>query len=235
MSHEIYQTAQEAQQATDAFYADRGFEYTHDQVKQWLEIYLPHMPKTGCVLDLCCGDGIWAAGIKTLKRNLSLHGIDISAGAIDKAKELVPSDAEQFIVGDAEEALPWPDGTFDLIFARGPGLYNQHSMDRPATIAVIEMWHRALRPTGRFISIFYSNPEMFGSYSNPLKVRLPYNRAPRLTDAVDFTGGKYHHDITSFLLPFRKARNVELGEYRFVRNTHILETRLATSSNDQQP
>ena len=50
MPNEIYQTAQEARQATDAFYADRGFEYTSDHVQQWLEIYLPHMPKTGCVL-----------------------------------------------------------------------------------------------------------------------------------------------------------------------------------------
>ena len=59
-----------------------------------------------------------------------------------------------------------------------------------------------------------------------LTVRLPYNRAPQLTDAVDFTGGKYHHDITSFLTPFRKTRNVKMGEYRFIRNNHILETRL---------
>ncbi len=234
MTNEIYQTAQDARQATDAFYADRGFEYTPDQVRQWLEIYLPHLLKSGCVLDLCCGDGIWAAGIKTLKPELSLHGIDISPGAIDKANELVPKAEAQFVVGDAEDSVPWPNGSFDRIFARGPGLYNQHSMDRSATIAVIEMWHRAFKPSGRFVSVFYSNPEMFGSYTNPLKVRLPYNRAPRLTDAVDFTGGKYHHDITSFLLPFRKARDVEIGEYRFVRNTHILETRLVTASNDQE-
>ncbi len=231
MTNEIYQSAQEAREATDTFYADHGFEYTPDQVRQWLEIYLPCLPKTGRVLDLCCGDGIWAGGMKQLNPDLHLHGIDISPGAIDKAKELVPNDAAQLVVGDTELSLPWPDGTFDLIFARGPGLYNQHSMDRPATIAVIEMWHRALRPSGRFLSIFYSNPEMFGGYTNPLKVRLPYNRAPRLTDAVDFTGGKYHHDITSFLLPFRKARNVKLGEYRFIRNTHILETRLETTND----
>ncbi|MCH8316806.1 MAG: hypothetical protein IIA64_12615 [Planctomycetes bacterium] len=73
-----------------------------------------------------------------------------------------------------------------------------------------------------------SNPEMFGCYTNPLKVRLPYNRAPRLTDGVDFTGSKYHHTISSFQIPFRKADNVKLGEYRFVRNNHILETRLET-------
>ena len=231
MVNEIYQIADEARQATDVFYADQGFEYTPQQVNQWLKIYLPRGLKSEVVLDLCCGDGIWSKGMKDYSENAQLYGIDISAGAIEKAKKLVPEDAENFLVGDAEDSLPWPDGTFDLIFARGPGLHNQHSMDRPAAIKVIQMWHRALNPSGKMVSMFYSNPELFGTYTNPLKVKLPYNRAPRLTDAVDFTGGKYHHDITSFLLPFRKAINVKLGEYRFIRNTHILETRLETSNH----
>lgn len=231
MANEIYQTADEARQATDEFYADQGFEYTPEQVNQWLKIYLPRGLKSVSVLDLCCGDGIWSQGIKNYSDNAQMYGIDISTGAIEKARTLVPDDAENFMVGDAEASLPWPDGTFDLIFARGPGLYNQHSMDRPAAIEVIQMWHRTLKPSGRILSMFYSNPEMFGCYTNPLKVKLPYNRAPRLTDAVDFTGGKYHHDITSFLLPFRKADNVKMGEYRFIRNNHILETRLETTSD----
>lgn len=231
-THAIYETADEARLATDAFYASTGFEYTDQQVRDWLAIYLPsshpilQQGRSGTVLDLCCGDGIWSRGIKTLNPRLTLHGIDLSAGGIEKARSLVPDDASNFRAGDAETALPWPDATFDLIFARGPGLYNQHSMDRPATIAVIEMWHRALKPGGRFISIFYSHPERFGTYTNPLQVALPYNRAPRLTPAVDFTGGKYHHDITSFLAPFRKAVNVKLGDYRFIRNNHILESTL---------
>ncbi|NNF43084.1 MAG: class I SAM-dependent methyltransferase [Phycisphaerales bacterium] len=221
---DVYDSAENARAATDAFYNDRGFEYTDEQVSMWLGIYLPLPPRSGLLLDLCCGDGIWSRGIKTLSPALTLHGIDISSGGIEKARTLVPDDAENFVVGDAEESLPWPDGTFDRIFARGPGLYNQHSMDRPAAIAVIERWHAALKPGGRMVSIFYSDPAQFGTYTNPLKVALPYNRAPRLTDAVDFTGGKYHHDINSFLTPFRKAKGVKMGAYRFVRNNHILET-----------
>jgi SAM-dependent methyltransferase len=227
---DLSESAEDARQATDDFYQSAGFEYTDEQVRAWLEIYLRRLPNRGNVLDLCCGDGIWARGIKAWNPSLTLHGIDISAGGIDKARSLVPDDADNFVAGDAEESLPWPEGTFDLIFARGPGLYNQHSMDRPATIAVIERWHEALKPSGTFISIFYSDPEKFGTYTNPLKVRLPYNRVPRLTEAVDFTGGKYHHDITGFLAPFRKARNVRIGDYRFIRNTHILETRLEATN-----
>jgi SAM-dependent methyltransferase len=223
----LYETASEALAATDEFYdSASGFEYTIEQVIDWLKLYLPRLPKTGRVLDLCCGDGIWSAGLHQLNHALVLHGIDISAGAIEAARRNVPQHASNFVAGDTECQLPWQDGTFDLIFARGPGLFNQHSMDRPATIAVIERWHRALASSGRMISIFYSSPERLGTYTNPLSVALPYNRAPRLTEAVDFTGGKYHHTIESFLLPFRKAGNVKLGEYRFLRNNHILETRL---------
>ena len=62
MTNEIYQSAQEARQAADAFYADHGFEYTPNRVQQWLEIYLPHLLKSGCVLDLCCGDDVLCRG-----------------------------------------------------------------------------------------------------------------------------------------------------------------------------
>jgi len=226
----IYETPAQAGAATDDFYAASGFEYTDDKVRDLLRIYLPNPPTAGKVLDLCCGDGIWSKGIKALNPKLELHGIDISSGGITKARSLVPENAANFVVGDAEGPLPWPDGTFDLVFARGPGLYNQHCMDRPATIAVIEAWHQLLKPAkGRFLSLFYSSPELVGTYTNPLKAALPYNRAPRLTPAVDFTGGKYHHDMASFLTPFRNANNVAIVEYRFLRNTHMLETRLRTA------
>ncbi len=89
------------------------------------------------MLDLCCGDGIWAPGIKDLNPNLTLYGIDLSTGGIDKARTLLGGDAEQFVVGDAGQDLGWADGTFDLIFVRGPCLFNQHLMDRRATIKVI--------------------------------------------------------------------------------------------------
>ncbi len=227
-----YESAQLARRATDDFYADAGFAYAPDDVQTLLAVYVPDPPMTGAVLDLCCGDGVWSRGLKQLSADLELHGIDISPGGINRARQLLPAHAQRFVVGDVEQPLLWPEETFDLIFARGPGLYNQHSMDRPATIAVIEDWHRTLTAAGRLISVFSSNPQLFGTYTNPLKVKLPYNRAPRLTDAVDFTGGKFHHDATSFLTPFRKAVGVELLNYRFVRNTHILQTRRAPTLED---
>ncbi|MCH8822207.1 MAG: class I SAM-dependent methyltransferase [Planctomycetes bacterium] len=88
MANEIYQTADEARQATDVFYADQGFEYTPEQVNQWLNIYLPRGLGSVAVLDLCCGDGIWSKGIKSYSDNAQMYGIDISAGAIEKANNV---------------------------------------------------------------------------------------------------------------------------------------------------
>lgn len=225
-SHQpVYETASEALEHTDAFYRTGGFSYTPDQVQTWLELIFDKPPK-GRVLDLCCGDGVWSQGLQNWAPDAELYGIDISTGAIEAAAaRLDTSIADRFIVGDSESPLPWSDGFFDAILARGPGLYNQHEMNRPATIAVIEDWHRTLRNGGVMYSVFASDPVRFGSYTNPLLVKLPYNRAPRLTSAVDFTGGKFHHTTESFMDPFLNANGVEMMDYKFVRKNHILKTR----------
>jgi hypothetical protein len=52
--------------------------------------------------------------------------------------------------------------------------------------------------------------------------KLPYNRAPRKSDAVNSSGGKYHHTITSFHEPFGVASNVKINDYVFKNNLHVL-------------
>jgi len=224
VQHPVYENATEALGHTDDFYRSGGFTYTAEQVQKWL-VLIFGKPPVGRVLDLCCGDGVWSEGLSIWAPDAELYGIDISKGAIETSLARLGRDADQrFRVGDCESDLPWTEGFFDTILARGPGLYNQHRMDRPATVSVIECWHRVMRSGGTMYSVFASDPERFGTYTNPLLVKLPYNRAPRLTDAVDFTGGKYHHDTTSFLAPFASAAGVEIKDYKFVRKNHVLKT-----------
>ncbi len=214
---------------TDRFYRENeGFGYSEEYVNGWLRANVD-LPETGRALDLCCGDGIWSKGMQNLRPELEIFGIDYSSGGIEKARKLLRADEEHFVVGDAETEMPFTEGFFDLVFARGPGLYNQHDMDRPATIAVIERWHRLLTPEGLFYSIFASTQEMMGTYTPPDEVKLPYNRYPRRTETVDFRGGKYHHTEESFLAPFRKARDVVIEGYRYERGLHILVTRRSSS------
>lgn len=226
MLNKIFKSKEDAKKATDDFYnKESGFSYTTETVDKWLDIYLEKPIKKGAhILDICCGDGVWSSGFKRRESSATVYGIDISDGGIKKAQTLCPTNKANFVAGDAELELPWPDETFDFIFARGPGLFNQHSMDRPATIEVIDTWHKKLKPKGKMLSSFYSDPQKFGTYTNPLEVALPYNRAPRLTETVDFTGGKFHSDIQTFLCPFWKSDIVKILDYRFIRNNHILLT-----------
>ena len=222
----VYETPDDALKATSEFYENqKGFQYTEQKVTDWIRKHV-QLPRTGRVLDLCCGDGIWSKGIKNCNPALELYGIDAAQGGITKARKLLKTDERHLVVGDAEAGLPFEDGFFHLIFARGPCLYNQHDMDRPSTISVIEAWHEKLAQTGVFYSIFASTPGKMGTYTPMEEAKLPYNRAPRKTETIDFLGGKYHHTIQSFLAPFWKARNVEMIAIRF-ENVHVLVTRLA--------
>jgi SAM-dependent methyltransferase len=225
MAEPIYESAQQALQATDEFYENQeGFQYTEELAKNWIKNNIK-LPKKGKVLDLCCGDGIWSRGFQLLNPELELYGVDISQGGIVKAHKLLNSDDSHFKVCDAESELPFENGYFDIIFARGPGLYNQHSMNRVTAIKIIEMWHSKLKPiSGRFFSIFSSTPQLMGSYTPMEKCKLPYNRSPRKTAAVDFSGGKYHHSIETFNEPFWAAKNVKVIDYSFKNNLHILVT-----------
>ncbi len=226
MSHETYSDPSIALEATDRFYeSEQGFEYTEEYVVKWLRAHVK-LPAGGRVLDLCCGDGIWSRGMQLINPDLELFGVDISKGGIEKARRLLHTDVGHFLVVDAEKHLPFDDGYFDVIFARGPGLYNQHDMDRPGSIAVIESWHSKLSLQGLFYSIFSSEPRLMGTYTSMEDAKLPFNRSPRKTESVDFRGGKYHHSVQSFLVPFWKAGNVKIIRYSFFENLHFLITRL---------
>lgn len=228
MSQEIFESADEALAATDEFYRSQsGFGYDMAKVTGWLTKNVP-VPKSGRVLDLCCGDGIWSLGMKQLNPRLELYGIDISAGGIERAREMVGDTDGRFVVGDVEKDLPFPKHHFDFIFARGTGIYNQHDMSRPSTVRVFELWHEYLTDGGVFCAIYGSTPAMQGRYTPMEEVKLPYNRAPRQSEVVDFKGGKFHHTKESFHAPFLAAPSIEVMDYKFANNKHIILSRRKT-------
>jgi SAM-dependent methyltransferase len=175
----------------------------------------------------CGAATAWSQDCKELSPQFELYGIDLSAGGIDKARELLGEGptgeiASRFVVGDAETSLPWPKDHFNLIFARAPGLFNQHDFARPAAARILENWHSHLTERGRFYSVFASTPRLMGRYTPMNEVAPPYNRAQRQSRTINFEGGKFHHSIESFHRPFWYAENVEIVSYSFERNQHIL-------------
>ncbi len=63
------------------------------------------------VLDVGTGTGLFAEGF--VKRGCRVEGVDANPEMIVHAQRLIPD--ARFVVGTAEK-LPYPDGTFDLVF-----------------------------------------------------------------------------------------------------------------------
>ena len=71
-----------------------------------------NQPLFEAVLDAGCGSGLFAE--LAAERGMRVSGLDAAPGLIDYASRRVP--AGQFTVGELE-ALPYPDGAFDLVTA----------------------------------------------------------------------------------------------------------------------
>jgi ubiquinone/menaquinone biosynthesis C-methylase UbiE len=102
------------------------------------------------VLEIGCG--IATDGLEFAKQGANYTGVDLTPQAIEMAKERfglfgVPGNFE---VANAEERLPFPDGTFDHIYSFGV----IHHSPRPERI-VSEM-RRVLKPGGTFTVMLYN-------------------------------------------------------------------------------
>ena len=76
------------------------------------------------VLDVGCGTGFLASEIKKIYPAASVTGVDISKSAVAIATTQHPG--INFIEADAEQHLPFPDGSFDFIFS---GEHIEHLRD----------------------------------------------------------------------------------------------------------
>src|SRR5213076_1171802 len=95
-------------------------------------------------------------GMGTDLAQFAAHGatvtdLDLSAGHLDLAKEnfTLRGLTGRFVLHDAE-TLPFPDGSFDLVYSNG---VLHHT---PNTREVVEEIRRVLRPGGRAIVMMYA-------------------------------------------------------------------------------
>ena len=85
------------------------------------------------VLDIGCGKGFLLYEMSLLEPGLEIHGIDISAYAIEHAKEEIK---DRLQVADAT-LLPFPDDHFDFVFSITT-LHNLHSYDLDKALREME-------------------------------------------------------------------------------------------------
>lgn len=104
------------------------------------------------ILEVACGSGGTAVRI-TEGFGVSVVGVDINPSAVlaatNRARARTVHDRVEFQVADANETLPFPDESFDVLFCNDS---INHLRDRTRVLAD---WHRVLRPGGRCL---YTDP-----------------------------------------------------------------------------
>jgi ubiquinone/menaquinone biosynthesis C-methylase UbiE len=100
------------------------------------------------ILDVGCGTGWLAAGLRRGRPDLEVVGSDLSEGMLGKAAE---AGAWPLVQGDAERP-PFRPGSFDLVVARG---VIHHLPDIDGALAA---WRELLRPGGAVVLLSEPTP-----------------------------------------------------------------------------
>lgn len=118
------------------------------------------------VLDAGCGTGYLAAGLRRARPDLDVVGTDLSAGMLAKARD---AGAAPVLQADAER-LPFADGSFDVVAARGV----LHHL--PHVGPALAEWRRVLRPDGAVVLLSEPTPTVERHGALLLKGMLPLLR-----------------------------------------------------------
>jgi SAM-dependent methyltransferase len=128
------------------------------------------------VLDVGCGAGVEV--VRFAKAGARVTGVDIAASAVELTRQnleqhgLLDGNA-QVKVGDGE-ALPFPDNSFDFVFAHGVMQYTNN--DRQ----LVAECRRVLRPGGSALFQGYNRVSWLQALSKVMKTPLEHEDAPVL-------------------------------------------------------
>ena len=147
------------------------------------------------VLDVGCGAGIDLA--RFVRGGAIGTGVDLSPSAVTLARQNLEQQGLEANLQEADgERLPFPDDTFDFVFAHGIVQYT--SNDR----ALVDECRRVLKPGGTAVFQVYNRISWLNALSKVMKVPLEHEDAPVLKrySAAEFT---------ALLTAFRETRIVE--------------------------
>jgi ubiquinone/menaquinone biosynthesis C-methylase UbiE len=125
------------------------------------------------VLDVGCGAGVDL--VRFARGGAIVTGVDLSSSAIELARKNVAIQGLQADLREADgERLPFPDNSFDLVFAHGVVQYTAN--DR----ALVEECRRVLKPGATAIVQVYNRISWLNALSKLMKVPLEHEDAPVL-------------------------------------------------------
>jgi len=125
------------------------------------------------VLEVGCGAGTDLA--RLARGGAIVTGIDLAASAVELARKNFAQQGldGEFHEGDGEH-LPFPNDTFDLVYAHGVVQYT------PGSRALVEECRRVLKPGGEAIFQVYNRVSWLNALSKLMKVPLEHEDAPVL-------------------------------------------------------
>lgn len=140
------------------------------------------------VLDVGCGAGTDLA--RFAKGGAIVTGVDISESAIELAKANFGQQglAADLRVADGER-LPFPDGTFDFVFAHGVVQYT------PDGRALVDECCRVLKPGGEAVFQVYNRVSWLNALSKIMSVPLEHEDAPVLRK---YSAGEFRDLLRGF-------------------------------------
>ena len=125
------------------------------------------------VLEVGCGAGTDL--VRFARGGALVTGVDLSSSAIALARQ---NFTQQGLTGDLREAdgehLPFPDASFDLVYAHGVVQYTAH--DR----ALVDECRRVAKPGGTVVFQVYNRVSWLNALSKVMKVPLEHDDAPVL-------------------------------------------------------
>jgi SAM-dependent methyltransferase len=140
------------------------------------------------VLEVGCGAGVDLA--RFAKGGAVVSGVDLAVSAIDLARANFEQQGLRgaFQVADGER-LPFPDDSFDLVYAHG---VVQYTADPNRLVAECR---RVLKPGGDAIFQVYNRVSWLNALSKLMKVGLEHDDAPVL---LKFSIGEFNRLVSGF-------------------------------------
>lgn len=137
---------------------------TLEELRDWLRLLRPD-PRQA-TLEVACGSGGVTCRVAS-ETGAVCVGVDINVHGIEAANRLAEcerlSSRVSFNVVDASRRLPFPDESFDVVFC------NDSINHLPDRTAVLEDWHRILRPGGRLL---FTDPIIVSGQLSNEEIRL---------------------------------------------------------------
>ncbi|NQW04670.1 MAG: methyltransferase domain-containing protein [Acidobacteria bacterium] len=167
---------------TAGFFADLD-QYHFEKLHHLLNLVHFDEWKDKDVLDVGCGAGVEV--VRFARAGARVTGVDIAQSAITLARQNVTQQGLEAHLEVADgERLPFPDASFDLVFAHGVVQYTANDGGMVADI------HRVLRPGGLAIFQGYNRISWLHLLSKVMKTPLEHEDAPVLKrySAGEFQG-----------------------------------------------